>query len=86
MPTTPTGFEELLAHVAMAISYALHPVSTLLGKAGVTDRGLEGLDTALYALIAWLLGSREREGVKKLGLVLAAALAALSLLELALTG
>ncbi len=86
MPAPAPGLEELLAHVAMAISYALHPVSTLLGKAGVTGRGLEGLDTALYALIAWLLGSRESELARKLGLVLAAALAAASLLELSLTG
>ena len=51
----------------------------LLREAGVTGRGLEGLDTAAYAMLAWLLGSREGEAARKAGLVLAAA----SLLELA---
>ena len=79
MPAGPTGLEGLLSQIATCIHYTLHPASTLLGKAGVT--GLEGLDTAMWALLTWFLGSREREGVKKAGLVLAALLAALALLE-----
>ncbi|BES82577.1 hypothetical protein [Pyrodictium abyssi] len=84
MPAPAPGLEELFSQIAMAISCALHPVSTLLARAGVSGPGLEGLDTAAYAMLAWLLGSREREGVKKAGFVLAVLLAALALLELSL--
>lgn len=78
MPAGPTSLEELLAQIATCIHYTLHPVSTLLGKAGVTGPGLEGLDTAAYAALTWFLGSREGEAARKLGLVLAAGLAALA--------
>ena len=85
MPVAPSGFGVLLARAAVGIHAALHPLSTLIHRflgVGVTG----DVDIALWALIVWLLGSREREGVKKAGLVLAALLAALSLLELALAG
>ena len=49
-------------------------------------RAAGNIDLAVWALLAWLLGSREGEAARKAGLVLAAALAAASLLELALTG
>jgi len=84
VPAAPLGLEELLARIATGIHVALHPLSTLLGRLGVSITG--DVDIALWALVAWLLGSRESEGVKKAGLVLAALLAALSVLELALTG
>ncbi|MEB3806626.1 MAG: hypothetical protein GSR73_03835 [Desulfurococcales archaeon] len=80
------GLEELLAQIAAGIHYALHPVSTLLGKAGVIGRGLEGLDTAAYAILVWLLGSREAEGLRKLGFIVAVGLLVLALLELSLAG
>ena len=84
MPAPAPGLEELLARIATGISYALHPLSALLARLGVRVTG--DVDIALWALLTWLLGSREREGVKKAGLVLAALLAAASLLELSLTG
>ena len=79
MPAGPTGLEELLAQIATCIHYTLHPASTLLSGLGLG--AVEGLDIAMWALLTWFLGSREREGVKKAGLVLAALLAALALLE-----
>ena len=85
MPVAPPGFGVLLARVATCIHYALHPLSTLIHRflgVGVTG----DVDIALWALVAWLLGSREGEAARKAGLVLAAALAAASLLEAALTG
>lgn len=70
-----------LQYVATWLYYVLHPVTTLLGKLGVTGNGLGGLDTATYALATWLLGTRENEAARKLGIVLVAAIAAMALLE-----
>ena len=79
MPVTPTGLEEPLAQAAAVIHAALHPFTWLLGRLGFRAPG--DLDLAAWALLSWLLGSREGEAVKKLGLVVAAALAALAALE-----
>ena len=61
------------------------PPLTLLGRLlGVRAPG--DLDLAAWALLSWLLGSRESEAMKKAGFVVAAALAAAAVLEAALTG
>jgi len=44
------------------------------------------VDLAMWAMITWLLGSRESEAARKLGLVVAAALLALAALEAVLMG
>jgi len=72
VPAGPTGLEELLAQIAACIHYTLHPVSMLLGEAGATGPGLEGLDTTAYSMLAWFLGSRESEALRKLGFIVAA--------------
>ena len=77
MAPVPVAFQHMVAW----LYYVLHPVTALLGKLGVTGSGLEGLDTATYALATWLLGTRENEAVRRLGIVLVAAIAAVALLE-----
>ena len=74
VPVDPIGFGEILSQAAMAIHHALHPLSVLIHSfLGVRVPG--DTDLAMWAMLAWLLGSREGEAAKKLGLVVAAALA-----------
>ena len=77
MAPVPVAFQ----YMATWLYSMLHPVTILLEKLGVTGSGLEGLDTATYALATWLLGTRENEATRKLGIVLVAAIAAVTLLE-----
>ncbi len=79
MPAGPAGLEEL-ARAAMYIHLGLHPLSMLLDRfLGITVPG--DLDLAMWALLAWLLGSRESELAKKLGFIVAMVLAVAAVLE-----
>jgi len=82
VPAPAPGLEELLAQIAAGIHYALHPVSTLLGRLGVSVTG--DIDIPMWALLVWFLGSRESENAKKLGFLVAVGLAALAAVELSL--
>ena len=83
MPMGPTGFEEVFSQAAMYIHLGLHPLSTLLGRLlGIRAPG--DVDLAAWTLLAWLLGSRESEAVKKAGFMVAMALLAAALVEAAL--
>ena len=78
-----SGVEGFFSQVAVAIHYALHPLSTLLGRLGLGATG--DVDIPFWALLAWLLGSRENEAAKKLGFILAVGLSALATVEYVLT-
>ncbi len=73
------GLGEALAQVSAYLHTVLHPVSTLLLMLGIKAPG--DVDIALWAIVTWLLGSRESEAVRRLGIVLVAAIAAVALLE-----
>ncbi len=85
MPVASPGFGEILSRIAAGIHAALYPVSTLVYML-LRLRVTSDIDLAAWALVAWLLGSRESELARKLGFIVAALLAALSLLELVLSG
>ena len=80
MPVGPTGLEEVFSQAAMYIHAALHPLSILIHSfLGV--RVTADVDLAAWALLTWIMGSRESEAVKKLGFVGAMALLAVAVLE-----
>ena len=73
------GVVEVFVQAAGYLNILLHPFTTALGLLGLKLPG--DLDIAVWAIVAWVLGSREAEEAKKLGLILVALLAALALLE-----
>lgn len=85
MPVSPLGLREVFAQAAAYIHLGLHPLSKLAYRFS-RHQGAGDLDLAAWALLSWLLGSRESETLRKLGLVAAAALVAMAAVEAALAG
>ena len=80
----PTSLGDAFAQAAMAIHHVLHPLTLLLERLGFRVPG--DVDLAAWAMLAWLLGSREAETARRLGFLLATWLLALAAVEAALAG